>query len=261
MLRDEWREPLRAQRDPISEDSGRPRSNRESRRRWRKQTCSADSSRRTAGVPMRCLRSSRSRSGWCIRPSTEPAFPDTEEAQGPAQGPPTIGASSTSIVGAPPKGLTQFDANLPTGILPDGGPYTEAGAKTWHVVPGADPKVGQGTAKSSPTPSRSRTASTPPPSAATTVSRGWSADLSNPKSWTHNPQFAFTRVDSGEPDFRVSLTTPDTAREGCGYEIPHRDVLRTRPTPDGRPGSSSTWPAGCAVPCRSRAIWAPTDST
>ena len=38
MLRDEWREPLRAQRDPLAEDSGRPRSNREERRRWRKQS-------------------------------------------------------------------------------------------------------------------------------------------------------------------------------------------------------------------------------
>src|SRR4029079_9984416 len=38
VLRDEWREPLRAPRDPLAEDSGRPRSNRESRRRWRKQS-------------------------------------------------------------------------------------------------------------------------------------------------------------------------------------------------------------------------------
>ena len=38
VLRDEWREPLRAQRDPLAEDSGRARSNRDERRRWRKQT-------------------------------------------------------------------------------------------------------------------------------------------------------------------------------------------------------------------------------
>ena len=37
-LRNEWREPLRAQRDPLAEDSGRPRSNRDEHRRWRKQT-------------------------------------------------------------------------------------------------------------------------------------------------------------------------------------------------------------------------------
>ena len=38
VLRDEWREPLRAQRDPLAEDSGRVRSNRDEQRRWRKQT-------------------------------------------------------------------------------------------------------------------------------------------------------------------------------------------------------------------------------
>ena len=37
-LRNEWREPLRAKRDPLASDSGRVRSNREDRRRWRKQT-------------------------------------------------------------------------------------------------------------------------------------------------------------------------------------------------------------------------------
>ena len=30
---------------------------------------------------------------------------------------------------------------------PEGGPFTEAGAKTWHIVPGTTPKVGEGTAK------------------------------------------------------------------------------------------------------------------
>ena len=38
VLRDERREPLRAQRDPLSENVGRPRSNRDERRRWRKQS-------------------------------------------------------------------------------------------------------------------------------------------------------------------------------------------------------------------------------
>ena len=46
-----------------------------------------------------------------------------------------------------------------------------------------------------------------------------SETLANPKSWTHNPQFAFTRIDSGTPDFRISLSSPMTVREGCGYDI------------------------------------------
>ncbi|MDZ4233485.1 MAG: hypothetical protein U1C73_06930, partial [Dietzia sp.] len=38
VLRDDRREPLRAQRDPLAEQSGRPRSNRDDHKRWRKQT-------------------------------------------------------------------------------------------------------------------------------------------------------------------------------------------------------------------------------
>src|SRR6201988_4138709 len=37
VLRDDWREPLRAQRDPLAWGSGRPRSNRDNSR-WRKQS-------------------------------------------------------------------------------------------------------------------------------------------------------------------------------------------------------------------------------
>ena len=54
----------------------------------------------------------------------------------PIQGPPKIGAVGTVIVDAPPRGLTQYDASLPTGMLPNGGPFTDVGAKSWHPVPG-----------------------------------------------------------------------------------------------------------------------------
>src|SRR5690606_23551453 len=141
---------------------------------------------------------------------------------GPLQGPPTMDAAST-IVGAPPKGLTEFDANLPTGILPEGGPYTLAGAKTWRIVPGATPQVGEGT-------ERVFTYTVEVEDGVDTTAYGGddgfarmvTETLANPKSWIHNPQFGFIRVDAGypgQPDFRVSLTSPMTVREGCGYEI------------------------------------------
>jgi len=38
VVRNEWHEPLRAQRDPVAEDSGRLRSNRDDRQQWRKQS-------------------------------------------------------------------------------------------------------------------------------------------------------------------------------------------------------------------------------
>ena len=47
--------------------------------------------------------------------------------------------------------------------------------------------------------------------------------LANPKSWTHDAQFAFVRIDvngKAKPDIRISLSSPMTVREGCGYEFP-----------------------------------------
>ena len=155
---------------------------------------------------------------------TAPSPVETAEEEGPLQGPPTFDAVSTAIVGAPPKGLTQFDASLPTGILPDGGPFTEAGAKTWHIVPGTSPKVGEGTTRAlTYTVEVEDGIDTASIGGDDAIARMISETLANPKSWTHNPQFAFERVDGsypGEPDFRVSLTSPLTVREGCGYDIP-----------------------------------------
>jgi hypothetical protein len=224
VLRNEWREPLRAQRDPLADDAGRPRSNRDEHHQWRKQSW---------------LGRFVSTYGWrayalpvlaaitvlvVYQTVTGTAVPQPARAEGPVQGPPTIGVASTGIIGAPPKGMTQFDANLPTGILPDGGPFTEAGAKTWHIVPGSSPKVGQGTTKSfTYTVEVEDGVDTTAIGGDDAFARMVSETLNNPKSWTHNPQIAFTRIDDvsqGQPDFRVSLTSPMTVREGCGYDIP-----------------------------------------
>ena len=224
VLRDEWREPLRAQRDPLAEQPGRVRSNRDDHKRWRKQTWLgrfiSTYGWRAYALPLLVALTAvviyQTISGTSV--------PQVVDDAGPVQGPPTIGVASTAIVGAPPKGLTEFDANLPTGILPDGGPFTEAGARTWRVIPGGTPQVGQGTAKVF-----SYTVEVEDGVDTTTFggddgfARMVSETLANPKSWTHNPQFAFTRVDATagiEPDFRVSLTSPMTVRDGCGYDIP-----------------------------------------
>jgi hypothetical protein len=251
-LRNEWREPLRAQRDPLANESGRPRSNREEHRNARKQTKLGRFVRtygwRAYALPMLVV--------WTavalymtFAGSTEP---QTAEPEGPVQGPPTIGVASTAIIGAPPKGLTQFDANLPTGILPDGGPFTPAAAKTWHIVPGASSQVGEGTAKVfTYTVEIEDGIDTTSFGGDDNFARMVSQTLANPKSWTHNPQFAFTRIDSGEPDFRLSLTTPMTLREGCGYEIPiETSCYNPAFAPDGQPRvfiNEARWVRG-AVP-------------
>ncbi len=224
MLLNEWREPLRAQRDPLAEESGRVRSNRDQRKRWRKQTWLgrfvSTYGWRAYALPALVVLTAV----VMYQTVTGTAVP-ASDGVAEVKGPPTIGSKGTAIIGAPPRGLTEFDASLPTGILPQGGAITEAGDKTWHVVPGAAPQVGKGTAKVF-------TYTVEVEDGVDTGSFGGdegfaqmvTETLSNPKSWTHNPQFAFVRVDDSapdvKPDFRVSLTSPMTVREGCGYEIP-----------------------------------------
>nr|WP_308205369.1 DUF3152 domain-containing protein [Mycolicibacterium insubricum] len=223
-LRSDLREPLRAQRDPLASGAGRPRANREDRGQFKKQ-----------GWLGRFI----STYGWrayalpvlvvvtvivlyqtvTAEPVQAPVADDAETGQSA-----DIGKHATTIVGAPPRGLTEFDANLPTGKLPDGGHYTtEPGHGTWHIVPGTTDQVGEGTVKVF--------------NYTVEVEDGLDPDdfggddafasmvtktLADPHSWTHDPRIAFRRVDASsgiDPDFRVSLTSSMTVREGCGYEI------------------------------------------
>ena len=219
MLHGERNQPLRAQRDPLAGDAGRPRSNRDATAQVRKQSWLgrflATYGWRAYALPVLVVLTA------VVLYQTMTGTP-VQTAEEPVKGPPTIGSSGTTIVGAPPRGLTEFDASLPTGQLPAGGPFTEAGDKTWTVVPGTTPKIGEGTAKTF-------TYTVEVENGIDTASFGGdegfarmvTETLGNPKSWTHNPQFAFQRIDgpNAKPDFRVSLTSPATVREGCGYEI------------------------------------------
>ena len=219
MLRGEWNEPLRAQRDPMTEGSGRPRANREQRIGVRKQSefgrFLSTYGWRAYALPILVVLTA------VVLYQTFTGTP-VPSAESEVKGPPTIGSSGTAIIGAPPRGLTEFDASLPTGQLPAGGAFTEAGDRTWHIVPGTSPKVGEGSAKTfTSTVEVENGIDTSSFGGDEAFARMVTETLSNPKSWTHNPQFAFRRIDEGgaKPDFRVSLTSPATVREGCGYEI------------------------------------------
>ena len=219
MLRSEWNEPLRAQRDPLTQESGRPRSNREQRVGVRKQSglgkFLATYGWRAYALPVLAVLT-------VVVLWQTFTNPPVQSAESEVKGPPTIGSSGTAIVGAPPRGLTEFDASLPTGQLPVGGPFTEAGDRTWHNDPGTTEKVGEGTAKTfTYTVEVENGIDTSGFGGDEGFARMVSETLANPKSWTHNPQFAFRRIDdpNAKPDFRISLTSPATVREGCGYEI------------------------------------------
>ncbi|CDM75466.1 MULTISPECIES: DUF3152 domain-containing protein [Mycobacterium ulcerans group] len=220
VLRDEWREPLRAQRDPLGQAAGRARVDRDRPRQWRKQSWLgrfvSTYGWRAYALPVLMVLTVVV--GYQTVTGTTSPKPAAAEA---VHDTPDIGSVGTSIIDTPPRGLAAFDANLPAGTLPAGGPYTQAGDKTWRVVPGTTPQVGQGTGKVFRYTVEVENGLDP------TMYGGDDAfaqmidqTLANPKGWTHDPQFAFMRIDSGKPDFRISLVSPVTVREGCGYEFP-----------------------------------------
>ncbi len=219
VLREEWREPLRAQRDPLVHAAGRARADRDRPRRWRKQTWLgrfvSTYGWRAYALPVLMVLTV-----VVVYQTVSGTNAPKPAAAQPIQSPPAIGAVGTAIIDVPPRGLAAFDANLPAGTLPDGGPFTQAGEKTWRVVPGTTPQVGQGTAKVFRYTIEIENGLDP------TMYGGDNAfaqmvgqTLANPKGWTHNPQFAFVRIDNGKPDFRISLVSPMTVRGGCGYEF------------------------------------------
>lgn len=154
----------------------------------------------------------------------DPATTAADGATEPAD--PGFGALSpgttdtTGVIGVPPAADGNFAASIPSGELPDGGSFTVQGAGTWHSVPGTTNQVGQGT-------ERVFTYTVEVEDGVDTVGFGGDESfgrlvdqtLGNPKSWTNDPRFAFRRIDQGEPDFRISLTSQMSIREACGYDI------------------------------------------
>ncbi|QLY32952.1 DUF3152 domain-containing protein [Nocardia huaxiensis] len=145
---------------------------------------------------------------------------------GSVTGVPTFGRLSergdtSGVYGAPPKGDGKFAADLPTGAVPGGGPFTESGKGTWHVVPGTTGQVGTGSEHVfTYTVEIEDGVDTSGYGGDDAVAKMVDATLSNPKSWTHDSRFGFRRLDAGDPDFRISLTSRQSTRSACGFEIP-----------------------------------------
>ena len=162
------------------------------------------------------------------RPSAAEQAPATAgaPAAGGLDGNPALGSRSTgkpasTIVGAPPAADGTFNAFIPSGALPGGGPIPDTTTKSWHVVAGTTPQVGTGTeAVSTYTVEVQDGLDTSSFGGDESFARLVDQTLDNPKSWTRDPRFAFKRIDSGQPSFRISLTASMTVRDACGYTIP-----------------------------------------
>ncbi|MGC0364868.1 hypothetical protein ABH922_002852 [Rhodococcus sp. 27YEA15] len=210
-------QPLRAQWDPTRRDSGKiarsPRPDRGARKQSRLGRFVATYGWRAYAIPVLVALTI-----FVIYDAVRPVPEDAGSV------PPTAdiahSTDGTSVIGAPPAGDGSFASSIPSGALPDGGLFAVSGAGTWHVVPGTSAKVGQGT-------EREFTYTVEIEDGVDTAGFGGDESygrmvdqtLANPKSWTNDPRVAFRRIDNGKPDFRISLTSQMTIRDGCGYEI------------------------------------------
>jgi len=130
----------------------------------------------------------------------------------------------------PPPGavpdLTNRDADgnlagtIAAGALPAGTDFVATGAGTWHVVPGTSPQVGTGEQHSTYTIEVEDRLQSPEQDQA--FAAAVDSTLADPRSWIGGGQVSLTRIDSGAPDFRISLTSQMTIRapDQCGWEVP-----------------------------------------
>lgn len=105
------------------------------------------------------------------------------------------------------------------GALPSGDAFAKTGAGTFHVVPGTSDPFGSGPDH------RTFTVESEDGIQSATADQDFAdavvAILSGPHSWAADGKFTLQRIDSGVPDFRVTLTSQMTTRQAdyCGWEV------------------------------------------
>ncbi|AUH68257.1 MULTISPECIES: DUF3152 domain-containing protein [Gordonia] len=207
-------QPLRARWDPIS-DSGRSRSERVERRK-----------RSTLGRFVNTY-------GWrayaipvlavltvvllvmTVRNDGDTAVDKTAATGDDVRN--THVQDETTPIGAP-TGQIQ-EAALPAGALPGGGPFTRKGDEVYRVVRGTGDKLGTAKQVYTYTVEAEKGLSPQDYGGDQAFAKLVDTTLANKKSWIGDGRVSFRRIDTGEPDLRISLTSTDTARELCGYQI------------------------------------------
>ena len=211
-------QPLRAQWDPTAVDPGRTRAarpERSARKQSRLGRFTSTYGWRAYAIPILAVVTVL----LVVDAIRDPGTASTTDS---APGFPALSNTTddTGIIGVPPQADGNFAETVSSGQLPDGGQFAVQGAGTWRVVPGVTDQVGQGT-------ERTFTYTVEIEDGVDTTGFGGDESfgrlvdqtLANPKSWTNDQRFAFRRVDTGDPDFRVSLTSQMTIRDACGYDI------------------------------------------
>ncbi|MDS0140721.1 MULTISPECIES: DUF3152 domain-containing protein [unclassified Amycolatopsis] len=127
-----------------------------------------------------------------------------------------VASAQPTTTTTPPKAAPEPAA------LPEGVPVTETGEGTWHVVPGGGHDIGTG--------EKLLTYTVEIEDGVDLAGFGHDVDtvLADPRGWAGRGDVTFRRVDGGDPDVRISLTTPGTARRPdlCGFSIPFDSSCR-----------------------------------
>jgi hypothetical protein len=138
---------------------------------------------------------------------------ETAPAAAPTTAPPPPSSSAApSPIPPPPPPPPRVYAS--SSDLPDGPDFPTAGAASFHVVPGSGPAVGTGPL---------RTYAVEVEDGITVDEQAFAsfvdATLADPRGWTAKGERSVQRV-SGPASVRIRLTSQQTARAVCGYEIP-----------------------------------------
>ncbi|MBY8847420.1 DUF3152 domain-containing protein [Saccharothrix longispora] len=141
-----------------------------------------------------------------------------------AEGAPTGDAAAASTPRSPvasEKPPPQIDLkNFPTAVLPEGPRFSEQGAGTWQLVPGSMPQqVGTGTLYRYDIAIEDGVEAADYGGDRDAFARTVDAFLADPRSWVGTGQVAMQRVEGGDVDFTISLTTTSTTHAMCGFSI------------------------------------------
>ncbi|MEO6886364.1 MAG: DUF3152 domain-containing protein [Jatrophihabitantaceae bacterium] len=149
--------------------------------------------------------------------STQPAAPSRSGAgSGNNQGQPAppVASGNTSLKADQP-GSGALDTALKSAALPAGGPFTNAGAGTFRILPGASKPIGKGQLFRYSIEVENGITGIDLTQYASLVQ----STLSDTRSWAGHGDVQLERVDSGAIDFHVTLTSVMTVRKICGYTI------------------------------------------
>ncbi len=166
---------------------------------------------------------SSSTTGLSLEESGQAVAPVPAVSSSAAGDAPTAASAEPTPPGAVPD-LTIKDANghpaagIAAGALPAGARFVTSGAGSWHVVRGTTPVMGNGPQRFTYTVETED--GLQDAKADKAFAAAVDATLADRRSWIGGKQFSLQRIDKGEPDFRVSLTSQMTVRAGCGFDIP-----------------------------------------